>query len=75
MARQDEAVDARLRIAGDGAKRRRRGLVGAEDGEVLYAAVVRVEDGRRDRGGGGLEAHAHKDDLQVRICLGELHGV
>ena len=75
MARQDKAVDGGLGIVGDGAQRRRRGLVGAIDREVQKPARLGLQDGGGDGGRRSLKAHAHKNDRAIRVLLGNVERV
>ena len=75
MSRQDKAVDGGLGIVGDGAQRRRRGLVGAIDREVLQPACVCLQDGGGDGGRRSLKAHAHKNDRAIGVLLGNVERV
>ena len=75
MPRKDKAVDSGLGIVGDGAQRRRRGLMDAVDREVLQPACVCLQDGGGDGGRCGLKAHTHKDDRAVGVLLGNVERV
>ena len=75
MPRKDKAVDSGLGIVGDGAQRRRRGLMGAVDREVLQPARVCLQDGGGDGGRCGLKAHTHKDDRTIGVLLGDIERV
>ena len=75
VARQDKAVDGGLGVVGDGAQRRRRGLVGAIDREVQKPARLGLQDGGGDGGRRSLKAHAHKNDRAIRVLLGNVERV
>ena len=75
VARQDKAVDGGLGVVGDGAQRRRRGLVGAIDREVQKPACLGLQDGDGDGGRRSLKAHAHKNDRAIRVLLGNVERV
>ena len=75
MARQDKAVDGRLGVVGNRAQRRRRGLVGAIDREVLEPAHICLQNGGGDGGRRGLKAHTHKDDRAVGVVFGNIERV
>ncbi len=75
VSRAEEAADADVRRYGrEGPHRRRHHFVVAEDREVGDAAGCRLEQGRRHRGGGGLEAHAQEDDSPLGFASGRWPG-
>ena len=75
VARQDKAVDGGLGVVGDGAQRRRRGLVGAIDREIQKPARLGLQDGGGDGGRRSLKAHAHKNDRAIGVLLGNVERV
>ena len=75
MARQDKTVDGRLGVVGDRAQRRRRGLMGAVDREVLKSARICFQDCGGDGRRRGLKADAHKDDRAIGVVLGNIERI